>query len=229
MGMNVGGIRTNPYSGLNCQNKQNEIVANCSFKDQIMDVADMSLEEYKKIFNEKMDALYTHPSQKNMNSVIDITDAAYKRMQTDPEYEKKILNAIAVNKSVDFGGYIPQIAYTHIDDTYEKCYGYTKGMKENIGYTHSKGKDASRVKKSSKHQEEKKRLEEEMLKKAQEKRAAMEDYFEHRFASQQRIQSLFKEGLNVDARIAGVQSSALGAMAIAAYEQNSIIMPIESI
>ena len=46
MGMNVGGIRTNPYSGLNCHNKQNEIVANCSFKDQIMDVADMSLEEY---------------------------------------------------------------------------------------------------------------------------------------------------------------------------------------
>ena len=65
-----------------------------------------------------------------------------------------------------------------------------------------------------------------MLKKAQEKRAAMEDYFEHRFASQQRIQSLFKEGLNVDARIAGVQSSALGAMAIAAYEQSSIVMPI---
>ena len=92
MGMNVGGIRTNPYSGLNCQNKQNEIVANCSFKDQIMDVADMSLEEYKKIFNEKMDALYTHPSQKNMNSVIDITDAAYKRMQTDPEYEKIIFH-----------------------------------------------------------------------------------------------------------------------------------------
>lgn len=130
MGMNVGGIRTNPYSGLNCHNKQNEIVANCSFKDQIMDVADMSLEEYKKIFNEKMDALYTHPSQKNMNSVIDITDAAYKRMQNDPEYENKILNALAVNKAVDFGGYIPQIAYTHIDDTYEKCYGYTKGMKE---------------------------------------------------------------------------------------------------
>lgn len=85
------------------------------------------------------------------------------------------------------------------------------------------------MKKSSKHQEEKKRLEEEMLKKAQEKRAAMEDYFEHRFESQQRIQSFSKESLNVDARIAGVQSSALGAMATAAYEQNSIIMPIESI
>ena len=35
---------------------------------------DMTFEEYKAYFNEKMDALYTHPSQRNMNWVIDITD-----------------------------------------------------------------------------------------------------------------------------------------------------------
>ena len=96
---------------------------------------DMTLEEYKAYFNEKMDALYTHPSQRNMNWVIDITDAAYKRMQTDPEYEQKILDALAKNKAVDFGGNIPQIAYTHVDSTWEGCYGYTKGMKENDSYT----------------------------------------------------------------------------------------------
>ena len=61
---------------------------------------DMTFEEYKAYFNEKMDALYTHPSQRNMNWVIDITDAAYKRMQTDPEYEQKILDALAKNKAV---------------------------------------------------------------------------------------------------------------------------------
>ena len=69
--------------------------------------------------------------------MIDITDAAYKRMQSDPEYEKKILDALAKNKAVDFGGNIPVVAYTHIDDTYEKCYGYTQGMKENDGYSGS--------------------------------------------------------------------------------------------
>ena len=94
---------------------------------------DMTLEEYKEYFNEKMDGLYTHPSQRGMNWTIDITDAAYKRMQSDPEYEKKILDALAKNKAVDFGGNIPVVAYTHIDDTYEKCYGYTQGMKENAG------------------------------------------------------------------------------------------------
>ena len=94
---------------------------------------DMTFEEYKAYFNEKMDALYTHPSQRNMNWV-DITDAAYKRMQTEPEYEQKILDALAKNKAVDFGSNIPQIAYTHVDGTWEGCYGYTKGMKENDSY-----------------------------------------------------------------------------------------------
>lgn len=35
-------------------------------------------------------------------------------MQTDPEYEKKILDALAKNKAVNFGNYIPQISYMHI-------------------------------------------------------------------------------------------------------------------
>lgn len=92
---------------------------------------DMTLDEYKAYFQEKMDALYTHPSQRNRNDIIDITDAAYERMKNDPEYEQKILAGIAKNKAVNFGNYIPVISYLHIDDTWEKCYGYTQGMQPN--------------------------------------------------------------------------------------------------
>ena len=66
----------------------------------------MTLEEYKEYFNEKMCGLYTHPSQRGMNWVIDITDAAYKRMQSDPEYEKKILDALAKGKAEGTAGRI---------------------------------------------------------------------------------------------------------------------------
>jgi len=135
---------------------------------------DMSLEEYKEYFNDKMNSLYTHPSQRNMNWVIDITDSAYKRMQTDPEYEKKILDALAKNKAVDFGGNIPVIAYTHIDDTYEKCYGYTQGMKENTGYSGSssaKGRDDSVRQKKARQKE---LLEEYLEKRAQAKKYQQE-------------------------------------------------------
>lgn len=134
---------------------------------------DMTFEEYKAYFNEKMNSLYTHPSQRNRNDIIDITDAAYKRMQTDPEYEKKILDALAKNKAVNFGNYIPQISYMHIDDTYEKCYGYTQGMKENDGYSGSssaKGTDAGRQKKAR----QKELLEEYLEKRAQAKKQQLE-------------------------------------------------------
>ena len=136
---------------------------------------DMTLEEYKNYFNEKMNSLYTHPSQRNMNDVIDITDAAYKRMQMDPEYEKKILDCIAKNKAVNFGGNIPVIAYTHIDDTWEKCYGYTRGMKENAGYAGSgsaKAVDAGRQKEAR---------QKELLEEYLEKRVQMKEYQQEAF------------------------------------------------
>ncbi len=135
---------------------------------------DMTLEEYKEYFNEKMNSLYVHPSQRNRNEVIDITDAAYKRMQTDPEYEKKILDALAKNWAVDFGGNIPEVSYMHIDDTYEKCYGYTQGMKENVGYTGGSsakgGNDAVRQKKAR----QKELLEEYLEKRARMKKQEQE-------------------------------------------------------
>ena len=134
---------------------------------------DMTFEEYKAYFNEKMDALSTHPSQRNMNWVIDITDAAYKRMQTEPEYEQKILDALAKNKAVDFGSNIPQIAYTHVDGTWEGCYGYTKGMKENDSYI--KGN-------SSKHENNVKK------KKEDRNKELLEEYVEKRIQARKDMQ-----------------------------------------
>lgn len=160
------------YMGLRKEEKQAGFAEKVTDKSQVSP-EDMTLEEYKAYFNEKMNSLYTHPSQRNRNDIIDITDAAYKRMQTDPEYEKKILDALAKNKAVNFGNYIPQISYMHIDDTYEKCYGYTQGMKENDGYSGSssaKGTDAGRQKKAR----QKELLEEYLEKRAQAKKQQLE-------------------------------------------------------
>ena len=146
---------------------------------------DMTFEEYKAYFNEKMNSLYTHPSQRNRNDIIDITDAAYKRMQTDPEYEKKILDALAKNKAVNFGNYIPQISYMHIDDTWEGCYGYTQGMKENDSYIKgSSSKHENNVKMKKEQDREKELLEEYIEKRIQVHRNMQElrtkEYFKHK-------------------------------------------------
>ena len=146
---------------------------------------DMTFEEYKAYFNEKMNSLYTHPSQRNRNDIIDITDAAYKRMQTDPEYEKKILDALAKNKAVNFGNYIPQISYMHIDDTWDGCYGYTQGMKENDSYIKgSSSKHENNVKMKKEQDREKELLEEYIEKRIQVHRNMQElrtkEYFKHK-------------------------------------------------
>ena len=167
------------------QVKKQEQVQPGTFASQIKSKEDMSLDEYKAYFNEKMNSLYTHPSQRNGNDIIDITDAAYKRMQTDPEYEKKILDALAKNKAVNFGNYIPQISYMHIDDTWEGCYGYTQGMKENDSYIKgNSSKHENNVKKEKEQDREKEFLEEYIEKRIQVHRDMQElrtkEYFKHK-------------------------------------------------
>lgn len=167
------------------QVKKQEQVQPGTFASQIKSKEDMSLDEYKAYFNEKMNSLYTHPSQRNRNDIIDITDAAYKRMQTDPEYEKKILDALAKNKAVNFGNYIPQISYMHIDDTWEGCYGYTQGMKENDSYIKgNSSKHENNVKKEKEQDREKEFLEEYIEKHIQVHRDMQElrtkEYFKHK-------------------------------------------------
>lgn len=172
------------YMGLRKEEKQAGFAEKVTDKSQVSP-EDMTLEEYKAYFNEKMNSLYTHPSQRNRNDIIDITDDAYKRMQTDPEYEKKILDALAKNKAVNFGNYIPQISYMHIDDTWEGCYGYTKGMKENDSYTKGiSSKHENNVKKKKEQDREKELLEEYIEKRIQVHRDMQElrtkEYFKHK-------------------------------------------------
>lgn len=183
------------YMGLRKEEKQAGFAEKVTDKSQVSS-EDMTLEEYKAYFNEKMDALYTHPSQRNMNWVIDITDAAYKRMQTDPEYEQKILDALAKNKAVDFGGNIPQIAYTHVDSTWEGCYGYTKGMKENDSYTKGiSSKHENNVKKKNEKDRKKQILEEYIEEQIQARKDILEFRKEENFKHKEQNIELNKKAL----------------------------------
>lgn len=166
-------VTTKSTKSVNSTEETNSFAGKVIEKSSVS-LEDMTLEEYKKYFNEKMNSLYTHPSQRNRNDVIDITDAAYKRMQKDPEYEKKILDALAKNKAVDFGGYIPEISYMHIGDTWEKCYGYTQGMKENVGYSGSSSTKGRNDSASQKKTRQKELLEEYLEKRAQVKKQQQE-------------------------------------------------------
>lgn len=92
---------------------------------------DMSLTEYKMYIHDRIKGLYRHPSQKHVDWFIDISDAAYRRMQADPLYEQKVLEYIAQNKAANFGGGPPRFAYIHIDEDWDKCRTYTMGLQDN--------------------------------------------------------------------------------------------------
>lgn len=130
---------------------------------------DMTLTEYKLYFHDKINTLYTHPSQKRLSWFIDITDAAYRRMQNDPAYEQRVLNFLARAKSTNYGSHPPRFALIHIDDTWEKCYGYTYGTQDDERARRAAQKrrmEAERAKKARR----KKLLKEYLKKKAQAKR-----------------------------------------------------------
>ena len=80
-------------------------------------------------------------------------------MQNDPAYEQRVLNFLAKAKSTDFGRHVPKFALIHIDDTWEKCYGYTYGTQ-----------DDERARRAAR----KKRMEAELAKKARRKKLLKE-------------------------------------------------------
>ena len=131
---------------------------------------DMTLREYKVYFNDMVGRMYTHSSQKNVMWFIDITDAAYERMQADPLYEQQVLNYLAQNKGADVGRYAPRFIFVHIDDTWEKSYGYTMGVQRDDRYERYVEEKRRAAKARAKKERRRKLLKEYLKKKAEAKR-----------------------------------------------------------
>lgn len=130
----------------------------------------MTLGEYKVYFNDLVNKLYTHSSQRNVFWFIDITDAAYERMQADPVYERQVLNYLAQNKGANCRGHAPRFVFVHIDDTWEKSYGYTMGRQDNDSYAKYVEKKRREAKLRAKRERRRKLLKEYLKKKAEAKR-----------------------------------------------------------
>lgn len=131
---------------------------------------EMSLGEYKAYFNDMVNSMYTHSSQRNVFWFVDITDAAYERMRTDPVYERQVLAYLAQNKGANCGGNAPRFVFVHIDDTWEKCYGYAMGRQDNDSYARYAEKKRREAKLRAKKERRKKLLKEYLKKKAEAKR-----------------------------------------------------------
>lgn len=131
---------------------------------------DMTLKEYKAYINDKINQMYTHPSQKNVFWYIDITDAAYQRMQADPIYERRVLDYLEKNKAANCGRHAPRFVFVHIEDTWEKSYGYSMGVQDNDRYSRYLEEKRRAAKLRAKKERRKRLLKEYLKKKAEAKR-----------------------------------------------------------
>lgn len=162
----------NQYKGqsVNAQEKTGVSFADSMAEKFLACTRDMTLGEYKAYFNDMVNKLYTHPSQRNVFWYVDITDAAYERMRMDPVYERQVLNYLAQNKAANCGGHAPRFVFVHIDDTWEKCYGYAMGRQDDDRYERYMERKRREAKLRAKKARRKKLLKEYLKKKAEAKR-----------------------------------------------------------
>lgn len=184
--------------------------ADNSFSDAMLEKfllspRDMTLAEYKMYFYDKIKNLYTHPSQKRVDWLIDITDAAYRRMQNDPEYERQVLDYLARNKGANVYSHAPRFIYLHIDDTWEKTYGYAFGLQDDsrarraaerrrmAAEAAKRARRKKLLKEYLKKRAEAKRLQDKLLKSQTMKRWLEHDRLTREWNSQKRTTQAIKE------------------------------------
>ena len=169
---------------------------------------DMTMEEYKQYIYDKISQMTINPSRMQDNISINISEAGFKAMKNDPEYEKWVLDYL----QKDFNCYNPWTA------TNGGCYcvkyiGATKeeyrGESWYAGYQNGKG--------TSLYDEK-----------------SQDSFWERRAERRQRLEEEYEELLEKRAlakRLAQEQyyrSSIAKAAASASYESNVLTEPVES-
>ena len=189
---------------------------------------EMTLDEYKQwVMNEISQMPVSGWARSTYSSgAIIIKEEAFERMKIDPEYEEYVLNRVRSACSVQgITGCSNYVGYDVIGASPEECYGYAGpvgGSSSNFA-----GNEESWWEKRHKRMEElmeeiaEAATEKEAVKKAQARRAAVqENYLKSQMASRQRQQAFLVEGIQNDDGAVAIQSVGVSALAATAYEEN---------
>ena len=188
---------------------------------------DMTLDEYKSYISEKISSYSIHPSIMGDNISISITDAGYKAMQNDPEYEKWVMDGVKgmltneyPNRNRALTGTICCVASFGASKEECRCLswseGYQNGNGKNIWEKESmdsvwKSRDSKKKlqDKMDKKAAEKKELEEKWLQEAAEKRKAYTSFLNGKTALNTNSISEFNDFFQMpsDPKVAGILSA----------------------
>ena len=184
---------------------------------------EMTTDEYKQWFMNEMSKMPVSSwfrSSFSSGSLV-IKEEAFERMKNDPEYEKYVMNRIRSMYSVSSLPVGPNnVCYEVIGASPEECYGYagpTGGSGSNFA-----GDEKSWWEKRHERMEElMEEQEKEAVKKAQARKAAVqENYLKSQMASRQRLQAFLVGEMQSGDDAAAFQTAGLSALAATVYEEN---------
>ena len=124
---------------INNLNKKIHLAANATTYDEVLaqikgeisseekPTSEMTLDEYKNYFSEKLNEIPFHESRKKDVELIRISDAAWERLKKDPAYEQKILSDITRDRA-QYNSILGIVSpnsgeckVRYIEETSEKC------------------------------------------------------------------------------------------------------------
>lgn len=198
--------------------------------------SEMTMEEYKAFFTSLRAKIPYDISQNDTIETWSMTEEGWEQMKNDPDYEAWVLGYTIEDRSVHFPFQAKHVNFEKFGASIEEHSGQGFNVYPEDGTTKkedslwNKRKASLYAKKVTKRQEEKKRLEEEIWKRAQERKLAIEEYLDSCYENKRMMQRNFSMNTQDQPSDIGMVSTMnMGAMATAAYEQNSIILPTDLI
>ena len=186
---------------------------------------EMTMDEYKQwVMNEmsQMPVSGWYRSTCVGGSLI-ITDEAFEKMKSDPEWENTVMNMVRKMYSTNGIMGSKMIGFQVIGASPEECYGEGIPVDNGSGLSGtSNDGDSWWQKRHEKIEELLEEQKKEALKRAQARRAQIqENFLQSQLESQQRLQSFFMEKMQSEqgaVNMSAFQSASVSASAVSAYE-----------
>ena len=186
---------------------------------------EMTMDEYKQWVMNEMSQMPISGWYRStcVGGSLVITDEAFERMKSDPEWESTVLNMVRKMYSTNGIMGSKMIGFQVIGASPEECYGEGIPVDNGSGLSGtSNDGDSWWQKRHEKIEELLEEQKKEALKRAQARRAQIqENFLQSQLESQQRLQSFFMEKMQSEqgaVNMSAFQSASVSASAVSAYE-----------
>lgn len=190
---------------------------------------EMSMDEYKQWFMNEMSQMPVSGWYRStcVGGSLVITDAAFEKMKSDPEWENTVMNMVRKMYSTNGIMGSKMIGFQVIGASPEECYGEGIPVDNSTGLSTESKDGESWWQKRHKRAEE---IIEEQIEKALQKRQERREQLESEYVEQLylRQKNMFPYGTNTISSDENAQIQNAAAV-LEAYEKNSIVLSDESI